>query len=115
MIKDKNSALEVLEVSGEPIEIGRQIGIAKQMEIKEFVNILHNNYCKCVGKFLSIDDLVDTMSESIKRSQKYCPDMYDELLGISQGSGIDMNNNCRKFLISLDMTNIYYVCSICLK
>ncbi|MBU3175920.1 C45 family peptidase [Clostridium estertheticum] len=87
----KNSALKVLEVSGEPIERGKQIGEAKRPEIKEFIEQLHNNYCKCVGEVLSIDELVNYMSKSVNYSKKYCLDLYNEMLGISHGANIDMN------------------------
>ncbi len=76
-------------VHGSPFEMGRQIGEAAREEIRGFTAIALERVNKTI-------DISKSRAQSVARqsavmAEKYAPNLVDELRGIEQSSGIDLN------------------------
>ena len=77
-----------IEVSGPPLELGRQLGEAAAEEIRGFAAIALERVNKTVA--VSRDRALETARASIPFIEAYSPDMMAELRGVSQGSGVEL-------------------------
>ena len=76
-------------VQGSCREMGRQLGKAAREEIRGFVNAAFD----CVNKTVAISrDRANRIAhDCIPFVEEYCPDLLDELRGVSETSGVSMD------------------------
>ena len=77
-----------IEVSGSPRELGRQLGEAASEEIRGFAAIALERVNKTVA--VSRQKALATAQASIPFIEGYSPDLLEELRGISQSSGVSL-------------------------
>ena len=77
-----------IEVSGEPRELGRQLGEATREQIKSFAEIA----LEIVNKTAHVSqELAMSVAEDcVGFVEQYSPEMLDELRGTAEGSGVSM-------------------------
>jgi predicted choloylglycine hydrolase len=77
-----------LEVSGSPREIGFNIGRTFKQNIRNFLNKF-SDFQKHKAVY---SDKRNLIKEMLNVTKKLCPDILDEIQGISDGAGIDFND-----------------------
>ena len=81
----------VLEVSGRPRELGRQIGEAMREEIKELVELVvqgFNKMARPTGLAISLTEAVRLAAGTIPFAQRYAPNSMEELQGTAEAAGL---------------------------
>ena len=79
-----------IEVSGTPRELGHQIGEAARDEVRGFAEIALERVNKTIE--ISREKALETCRKSKAYVKEYAPDMLDELRGISDSSGVDLDD-----------------------
>jgi isopenicillin-N N-acyltransferase-like protein len=75
-----------VDVSGEPFEMGRQIGEATRDEIRGFSEVVIERVNKTFP--VSREKALEVARASVPFAEQYSKDMVDELKGMSEGSGV---------------------------
>ena len=77
-----------IEVSGGPHQLGRQFGEAARDEIRGFAAIALERVNKTVS--ISRDSALEVARGSLEQVERYSPDMVEELRGMSESSGVSV-------------------------
>lgn len=98
---------DLLEVSGDALERGKQVGIAKASLIKDFYEIIYNSYHDTLSQDIKENKMTSLMEMNMLFSKKYCSELYWELVGISEKSGVNID---RIFFINsfLELVNLKF-------
>ena len=90
MTEQTRKELDVLEVKGTPLEMGRQHGEAKRELIKQIIVDLREALCfqPFTGSGLSEQALMQEVRTYIPPMEAWAPRITDEIRGISQGADV---------------------------
>ena len=75
-----------IEVSGAPLEMGRQIGEAAREEMRGFTEVALDRVNKTVR--VSREKAIGVARDSFPYVERYAPHMLEELRGMAEGSGV---------------------------
>ena len=78
-----------IEVEGRPHEMGRQIGEAARDEIRGFAEVAIDRVNKTFP--VSRERALEVARASMPFAEQYSIDMVDELRGMSEGSGVSLD------------------------
>lgn len=84
--------IRVLELAGQPYEMGRQHGVAYAAEIRQLAEerIELSGTEKWAGRRVSRADIMALGEACLAHHQAYAPDLMEELRGISDATGVEL-------------------------
>lgn len=107
------TSIPIIELTGNPKEMGLQFGTEFKLEIREFAETRVDRtikFCKRYGKIdLSRQEVLDIAESLLPAHQDYCQELWQEFEGIAAGAGISLP----LLLVANGYTDIRdYICKV---